>query len=142
MVPGARSGSVGAMLAIRPTLTLAAAVLALAAAPAAASDTYVSPAGDDNAPCTQAEPCATVTHGIAVAAAGDAVHIAVGLYEEAIELTKDVALVGGGSGTLESFDSAEETIIRPATNVTAITAWLAASACHEMLSLLALRRGE
>ncbi|MBS1800867.1 MAG: hypothetical protein JSS95_13715 [Acidobacteria bacterium] len=42
---------------------------------------YVSPAGSDSAPCSQASPCATPDHAFNRAAPGDTVKVAAGIYD-------------------------------------------------------------
>jgi pectate disaccharide-lyase len=42
---------------------------------------YVSPAGSDTNPCSQADPCATPDHAFSLASSGDIVQVAVGTYD-------------------------------------------------------------
>jgi hypothetical protein len=66
----------------RAVLFSAAAGLALFSAPLAAQTYFVSPAGDDGNPGTEAEPWLTIQHAADVAAAGDTVMIMEGTYTE------------------------------------------------------------
>jgi hypothetical protein len=88
---------------------------------------YVAIDGDDanvcNSPTT---PCATITEGIAQAAAGDKVEIAAGLYSEydttvtaALYINKDIWLMGTGVGyvTLDGRDETAVVMIREGADV-------------------------
>lgn len=72
----------------------------------AANSRYVNPTGlDENNDCTNSwNPCATVTHAVQQAGAGDTIHLAIGIYTETdILLDKDLTLQG---------ESQEQTIIQ------------------------------
>jgi parallel beta-helix repeat protein len=82
---------------------------ATGAAQAAGMQRYVSPGGSNNATCLQANPCQTVTAGVAAAAPGDTINLAAGTYTEQVTITKSVTLKGAGK--------AQSTIKAPATFV-------------------------
>ena len=83
-------------------LCLALLVLCATAAPASAADRIVKPSGTNNAACSAANPCQTVTAGVTSAAEGDRVLISPGTYTEAVTVNKRVALIGAGAGTPEA----------------------------------------
>lgn len=57
---------------------------AICTTPVLAADYYVSPAGDDNNPGSEAAPWKTLAQACAVAGPGDRVHIGAGTYQEAL----------------------------------------------------------
>lgn len=72
--------------------------LVLFSAPARATVYYVSKTGNDSSPCTQAQPCLTIQHGVNVAAgAGNILYIGAGTY------TEDPTISTGGSGSAAMF---------------------------------------
>ena len=48
---------------------------------ASSATLYVSPTGSDTGACSQAAPCATIGHAVAVAAAGDTIVVESGTYD-------------------------------------------------------------
>jgi hypothetical protein len=83
------------------------------AAPAEASGAtrFVANGGLDNTDCTNAgAPCATADHAAEVAASGDTIQIAAGVYNETVETDKVLTFVGAGGGTLDGIPAA--TLIR------------------------------
>jgi hypothetical protein len=74
--------------------------LVLAASPGiahAAATIYVDGAEPGGPGCgTQANPCRTITEGIAAASAGDTVQVAPGTYTEQLDISKQLNLVGSG----------------------------------------------
>jgi len=88
----------------------------VAAGVAPPSDVWVAPTGDDvNNDGTEAQPFATIQHGIDTVADGGAVHVAAGTYHEHLLISEAVNLTGadaentiidgGGSGRVISFSS-------------------------------------
>ena len=62
----------------------------------------VANGGVDNPDCTNAgAPCATAVHAAEVAASGDTIQIAGGVYTETVETDKVLTFVGAGGGTLD-----------------------------------------
>jgi parallel beta-helix repeat protein len=64
-----------------------------AAASAAGTTRYVSPAGTDTGNCT-ASPCRTISYAVSQASGGDTVSVASGTYAESVTVTKSLTLVG------------------------------------------------
>jgi hypothetical protein len=82
-------------------------------APAVASGAtrFVANGGLDNTDCTNAgAPCATADHAAEVAANGDTIQIAAGVYDETVETDKVLTFVGAGGGTLDGIPAA--TVVR------------------------------
>lgn len=77
---------------------------------------YVSAAGSDSDDCvTPTTPCLTVTEAHARAFAGDTILVAPGTYPEHVVLTKNLTVMGAGSGTvLDGFGSGVVLTIEPA----------------------------
>jgi hypothetical protein len=68
---------------------------------------FVANGGLDNTDCTNAgAPCATTDHAAEVAANGDTIQIAAGVYNETVETNKVLTFVGAGGGTLEGIPAA------------------------------------
>jgi len=64
------------------------------------SDVWVAPTGDDvNNDGTEAQPFATIQHGIDTVADGGTVHVAAGTYTESIDVNKFITLEGAGAGS-------------------------------------------
>jgi parallel beta-helix repeat protein len=55
---------------------------------------YVSPRGSDRAPCTQARPCRTISHAVAVAHPGEQIDVEPGSYREQVLVTKRLTIQG------------------------------------------------
>ena len=93
------------LLSLRP-----AAIIAAPRASTAGGTRYVAPAGSDlSGDCSLAGPCQTVQHGVAVAQAGDEIHVATGTYtgtlfdanidqgiNATVIISKDIAALRGG----------------------------------------------
>jgi hypothetical protein len=60
------------------------------------STVYVSTTGLDTNPCTQSLPCATLQHGVDTVATGGTVHVLAGTYNQTVNITKPLSLVGAG----------------------------------------------
>ena len=89
-------------------------VMALAGAPAAAaSDYYVTKAGNDANACSQALPCLTISGAVAKAAVvdGDTIHIGPGVFAEGVTTTKNLTFEGAGAGTAQGSDPAKDTFV-------------------------------
>ncbi len=70
-------------------------LLGPAAALARASTLYVQRGGNDSHPCTEAEPCATISHAVSVAATGDTVSVGEGEFpDEEIVIRKSLTIIG------------------------------------------------
>jgi hypothetical protein len=82
-------------------VAIAAALLTIGAGAAQAADWYVEPTGNDTNTCTAPGPtnaCMTITGAMAKASAGDTIHVAIGLYNEQVQITKTLTLLGAQSG--------------------------------------------
>ncbi|HEY1286016.1 MAG TPA: hypothetical protein VGF04_08000 [Solirubrobacterales bacterium] len=76
-----------------------------------AATRFVANGGLDNTDCTSSgAPCATVSHATEVAANGDTIQIAAGVYNESVQTGKVLTFVGAGAGTLGGIPAA--TLIR------------------------------
>jgi hypothetical protein len=83
----------------------------VAPAEASAATRFVANGGLDNTDCTNAgAPCATADHAAEVAANGDTIQIAAGVYNGTVETDKVLTFVGAGGGTLDGIPAA--TLIR------------------------------
>jgi hypothetical protein len=60
------------------------------------STDYVSTSGSDTSPCTQSLPCATLQHAVDTVATGGTVHVLAGTYNQTVNITKPLTLVGAG----------------------------------------------
>jgi pectin methylesterase-like acyl-CoA thioesterase len=60
------------------------------------STLYVSTTGLDTSPCTQSQPCATLQHAVDAALAGDIVRVLPGTYNQTVNITKPLSLIGSG----------------------------------------------
>jgi hypothetical protein len=80
----------------------------------AAGTWYVDPAGNDTNTCTAPGPtgaCKTIDAAILKASAGDTIHVAIGLYNEQVQITKTLTLLGAQSGVdARTRSGAESTI--------------------------------
>ena len=78
-------------LAAAMAVTLLGAPVAAAASPGL----YVSAhGGSDASSCSRSQPCLTIGHAVAVAAAGSVIYVADGTYAEQVSITKQLTLVG------------------------------------------------
>jgi nitrous oxidase accessory protein NosD len=80
--------------AVGLTALLATAMFTAQVAAAGPMGLYVSKHGSDSNPCTQSQPCLTIGHAVAVAAAGATVHVDEGTYAEQVSVTSKLTLVG------------------------------------------------
>jgi hypothetical protein len=81
---------------------------------ASAANWYVDPAGSDSNSCTAPGPataCMTITGAMGKAAAGDTVHVAIGLYNEQVTITKTLTLLGAQAGVDARTRSGSESTI-------------------------------
>jgi nitrous oxidase accessory protein NosD len=85
-----------AMLAAIGLLSLS--VFVLAAAAARGTTRYVSPSGVDNPTCSKNRPCNHIQQAVNVASAGDTISLAKGNYREQVSISKNLTLIGAGSG--------------------------------------------
>lgn len=80
----------------------------------AAGTWFVDPAGNDTNTCTAPGPtgaCKTIDAAILKASAGDTIHVAIGLYNEQVQITKTLTLLGAQSGVdARTRSGAESTI--------------------------------
>ena len=90
---GLRAGVLA--LGVSAATTLAGPVAASAAPPAAL---YVAPNGSSHGTCSRQTPCATITHAVAVAHAGDSVLVAPGTYRGQVTVSKRLTLRAEGPG--------------------------------------------
>src|SRR5262245_19962873 len=79
------------------TLGVSLLMLDLSAGLAAGKTLYVKTSGKDTASCTATDPCKTISHAVAVAAAGDTISVGAGTFIETdnIAILKDLAIAGG-----------------------------------------------
>ena len=64
---------------------------------ASAANWYVDPAGNDSNTCTApgaASACMTITGAMGKASSGDTIHVAIGNYNEQVQITKTLTLLG------------------------------------------------
>jgi hypothetical protein len=95
-------------------VAIAAALLTIGAGTASAADWYVEPTGNDTNTCTAPGPtnaCLTITGAMAKASAGDTIHVAIGLYNEQVQITKTLTLLGAQSGVDARTRSGSESVI-------------------------------
>jgi hypothetical protein len=95
-------------------IALAAALLTLGAAAASAANWYVEPTGNDANTCTAPGPtnaCMTITGAMAKASAGDTINVAIGLYNEQVQITKTLTLLGAQAGVDARTRSGSESVI-------------------------------
>ena len=90
---GLRAGVLA--LGLSAATTLAGPVAASAAPPAAL---YVAPNGSNHGTCSRQTPCATITHAVAVAHAGDSVLVAPSTYRGQVTVSKRLTLRAEGPG--------------------------------------------
>jgi hypothetical protein len=104
--------SLGGRFRTAAALVAAGALMLVAPAAAAANDLYVSKVGSSDAnPCSQAQPCLTIQHAVSIAANDDTIHVAHGIYQEAVAAaTKRLNFVGSGAGGLIGFDPSDTAI--------------------------------
>ncbi|HEV3243816.1 MAG TPA: hypothetical protein VGZ31_05340 [Chthoniobacterales bacterium] len=80
----------------------------------AAGTWFVDPAGNDTNTCTAPGPtgaCKTIAAAILKASAGDTIHVAIGLYNEQVQITKTLTLEGAQAGVdARTRSGAESTI--------------------------------
>jgi hypothetical protein len=105
--------SMGGRLRTTAALLVAAGLVLIAPAAAAANDLYVSKVGSSDAnPCTQAQPCLTIQHAVSIAANDDTIHVAYGIYQEAVAAaSKRLNFIGAGAGGLNGFDPGDTAIV-------------------------------
>lgn len=60
---------------------------------------YVSTTGLDTNPCTQSQPCHTLQHAVDQAAVGGTVKVLPGTYNQTVNITKPVSLIGSGENS-------------------------------------------
>jgi nitrous oxidase accessory protein NosD len=93
---------------------IALATLFIVGTASAAGTWYVDPAGNDSNTCTAPGPtgaCMTITAAIGKASAGDTIHVAIGLYNEQVQINKTLTLLGAQSGVdARTRSGAESTI--------------------------------
>ncbi|HVB05115.1 MAG TPA: putative Ig domain-containing protein, partial [Acidimicrobiales bacterium] len=82
------------------SLVASAAVVGLTAGSAAAAGTtfYVSTGGSDTNPCTEASPCASISHAVSLAAAGDTISVGQGTFDDHVDVATNLTIVGAGTG--------------------------------------------
>ena len=83
------------------SVAIAAALLTLGASAAQAANWYVDPLGNDSNSCTAPGPtsaCKTITAAMTKASAGDTINVAIGLYNEQVQITKTLTLLGAQNG--------------------------------------------
>ncbi len=91
-------GRVARLAATVPLIMAALGATAVSPSAAAAPATlYVSYLGSDSNACTQAAPCATISHAVSIANAGDTIQVAHGTYHEDVTLTQSLNLIGMGN---------------------------------------------
>ena len=78
------------------TLVLGAGIGLVTAAPAGAapSTLYVATGGSDSNPCSKQAPCATITHAVSIAVAGNSIIVGKGTYTEDVSITKRLKVFG------------------------------------------------
>lgn len=80
----------------------------------AAGPWYVDPAGNDSNTCLAPGPataCKTITGAMTKASAGDTINVAIGLYNEQVQITKTLTLLGAQAGVdARTRSGAESTI--------------------------------
>jgi hypothetical protein len=93
---------------------IALATLFIVGTASAAGIWYVDPAGNNSNTCTAPGPtgaCMTITAAIGKASAGDTIHVAIGLYNEQVQINKTLTLLGAQSGVdARTRSGAESTI--------------------------------
>lgn len=95
------------------SLAFAVTLILLVGAQAAFGATrYVDGAGPDNATCAVATPCATISHAVSIASAGDVIEVAAGTYNESVTVGKQLILRGAQAGIDASGRSGEESIVK------------------------------
>src|SRR5260221_1813652 len=98
---------------ISPVLFAATVALALANT-ASAATWYVDPAGNDSNTCTapgSASACMTIGAAMAKASAGDTINVAIGNYNEQVQINKTLTLLGAQHGVdARTRSGAESTI--------------------------------
>ena len=92
-----------------------AATVALALAnTVSAANWYVDPAGNDSNSCTAPGPtnaCMTITGAMGKAAPNDTIHVAIGLYNEQVQVTKTLTILGAQAGVDARTRSGSESTI-------------------------------
>jgi nitrous oxidase accessory protein NosD len=95
-------------------VAVAAALLTIGAGAAQAANWYVDPAGNDSNSCTAsgaADACMTINAAIAKASPGDSINVAIGLYNEQVQITKSLTLLGAQAGVDARTRSGSESVI-------------------------------
>jgi hypothetical protein len=93
---------------------IALATLFIVGSASAAGTWYVDPAGNDSNTCMAPGPttaCMTITGAMGKAAPNDTIHVAIGLYNEQVQITKTLTLLGAQAGVdARTRSGAESTI--------------------------------
>jgi Right handed beta helix region len=90
-----RTATLTRTLGLSASAALIASLLAVASVAATGPTTlYVAPSGSDTNGCSQAAPCQTIGHAIAVAAPGSTLVVEGGTYHEQVFVTKRLTLTG------------------------------------------------
>jgi hypothetical protein len=95
-------------------VAIAAALLTLGAGAAQAANWYVDPAGNDSNTCTAAGPtnaCKTIMGAVTKASANDTINVAIGLYNEQVQIGKTLTLLGAQNGVDARTRSGSESTI-------------------------------
>ncbi len=113
------------------------AVASTGQAAAATNTLYVSPTGNDANACSQAHPCKTIGHTIAVAHPGDTVVIEKGTYGGGFVITKKLHLQGSGNPTLNAAGKQRGILLEgPGTAGSSITGLTVRNALEEGIAAL------
>jgi len=84
----------GVIAVLATVAAVAIAALGVGAARADSTTLYVVPTGSDTNDCSQAHPCRTIGHAVAVAHPGDRIVVEGGTYQESVTIAKRLHLSG------------------------------------------------